>query len=252
MQPFIDRDDMDFNRRMAADAEGRKRMERERQYKEDPLFNRKELKKFLLDLSVNQTLTSTKTFSLPETLKVESDATGYFIDVFKKSWRTVLSRLEPRRIYSKSFSKLYAAQQNNTLSVSLVEINVSADPYKSELNNLLANYIPDFRLDRMFEVISDKSRYPLFYIMIDDKKQMITCDVIDNTTLPETSPLATAAGGKLKRKEGWISLGRKISLKDGSTRILYANKAKPGEFRIKRMVSRNGKKVASFVKPNVR
>ncbi len=47
----------------------------------------------------------------------------------------------------------------------------------------------------------------------------------------------------------WISTGRKITMRDGSTRSLYKNAAKPGEHRIRRMATRAGKSVATYVKP---
>ncbi len=47
----------------------------------------------------------------------------------------------------------------------------------------------------------------------------------------------------------WVSTGRKVTLKDGSKRSLYKNAGKPGELRIRRMATRAGKSVATYVKP---
>ncbi len=47
----------------------------------------------------------------------------------------------------------------------------------------------------------------------------------------------------------WVSSGRSVTLNDGSKRSLYKNAAKPGDLRIKRVATRDGARVASFVKP---
>ncbi len=46
----------------------------------------------------------------------------------------------------------------------------------------------------------------------------------------------------------WVSTGRKVALKDGSKHSLYQNAAKPGELRIRRMATRAGTSVATYVK----
>ena len=47
----------------------------------------------------------------------------------------------------------------------------------------------------------------------------------------------------------WVSTGRKVTLHDGTKRSLYKNAGKPGELRIRRMGTRNGQPVATYVKP---
>lgn len=47
----------------------------------------------------------------------------------------------------------------------------------------------------------------------------------------------------------WVSTGKKITIKDGSKRALYNNINKPNDLRIRRMVTRAGKTVATYVKP---
>ena len=47
----------------------------------------------------------------------------------------------------------------------------------------------------------------------------------------------------------WTSTGRKVTLNDGSKRALYKNAGKPGELRIRRMATRAGQTVATYVKP---
>ena len=47
----------------------------------------------------------------------------------------------------------------------------------------------------------------------------------------------------------WTSTGRKVTLKDGSKRALYKKADKPGELRIRRMATRAGQTVATYVKP---
>jgi hypothetical protein len=47
----------------------------------------------------------------------------------------------------------------------------------------------------------------------------------------------------------WTPTKRTAVCRDGTTRVLHKNPAKPGELRVRRMVSRNGHTVASFVKP---
>ena len=48
----------------------------------------------------------------------------------------------------------------------------------------------------------------------------------------------------------WVSTGRHVSLKDGTTkRMLYKNASKPGDLRIRRMATRNGRTIATYVKP---
>ena len=72
---------------------------------------------------------------------------------------------------------------------------------------------------------------------------------------------ASGGGGKKKTKAikrgaaaasagaaTWVPLGRKVTTKDGERRALYRN-SKTGEMRVKRMVTRNGRKVASYRKP---
>ncbi len=61
----------------------------------------------------------------------------------------------------------------------------------------------------------------------------------------------THGGGtpSVRRHADWVSAGRKATLKDGSTRTLYMNVSKPGELRIRRMTTRDGKSVATYVKP---
>jgi hypothetical protein len=47
----------------------------------------------------------------------------------------------------------------------------------------------------------------------------------------------------------WVSVGRKVTLKDGRVRALFRCASKPGQFRIRRMVTRAGRTVATYVKP---
>ena len=47
----------------------------------------------------------------------------------------------------------------------------------------------------------------------------------------------------------WSATDRKVTLKDGSKRTLYNNAGKPGEFRIRRMSTRAGQTVATYIKP---
>jgi hypothetical protein len=48
----------------------------------------------------------------------------------------------------------------------------------------------------------------------------------------------------------WVSVGRKVTLANGTTRTLYKNASKPGQqLRIRKMVTRNGSKVATYVAP---
>lgn len=58
------------------------------------------------------------------------------------------------------------------------------------------------------------------------------------------------AGRSQKPQNKWVSTGHKRLIRDGSgcKRTLFRNPAKPGELRIRRMVVRGGKRVASYVK----
>lgn len=62
------------------------------------------------------------------------------------------------------------------------------------------------------------------------------------------------AGGKTIKKNSksikhkWTPSGRKVTLKDGSSRSLYQNPSKPNDFRIRRMVTRNGSTTATYIK----
>jgi hypothetical protein len=62
-------------------------------------------------------------------------------------------------------------------------------------------------------------------------------------------------GGKQKTRKptaaaAWVSVGRKVTLANGTTRTLYKNASKPGQqLRIRKMVTRNGSKVATYVAP---
>ncbi len=51
------------------------------------------------------------------------------------------------------------------------------------------------------------------------------------------------------RQVEWVSTGRKVTLTDGTVRTLYKNASKPGEQRIRRMTQRDGRSVATYVKP---
>ena len=48
----------------------------------------------------------------------------------------------------------------------------------------------------------------------------------------------------------WRSTGRKMTLRDGSVRVLYSHPGKPGDLRVKKMVAsrRNGARVATYVR----
>ena len=55
---------------------------------------------------------------------------------------------------------------------------------------------------------------------------------------------------KSPTSQKWVSTGRHVSLKDGTTkRMLYKNASKPGDLRIRRMATRNGRTIATYVKP---
>ena len=64
---------------------------------------------------------------------------------------------------------------------------------------------------------------------------------------------AATYGGKQKTRKAasaWVSAGRKVTLANGTTRTLYKNASKPGQqLRIRKMVTRNGSKVATYVAP---
>jgi hypothetical protein len=51
------------------------------------------------------------------------------------------------------------------------------------------------------------------------------------------------------RKNAWQATKRTVRRKDGSARTLYSNPTKPGDLRIRKMVQRNGRTVATYVKP---
>jgi hypothetical protein len=70
------------------------------------------------------------------------------------------------------------------------------------------------------------------------------------TTEPNSVGAAWTGGAKKSTSAAkWVSTGRKVTLKDGSTRSLYKNAAKPGDLRVRRMATRAGKSVATYVKP---
>ena len=52
-----------------------------------------------------------------------------------------------------------------------------------------------------------------------------------------------------KAAQKWTTTGRKVTLKDGSKRTLYKSSSKPGELRIRRMATRAGQTIATYVKP---
>ena len=55
--------------------------------------------------------------------------------------------------------------------------------------------------------------------------------------------------GKLE-SSSWSPTARKVTIKDGSRRVLYKNPRFPGELRIRKMrKGRDGKMTASYVKP---
>ena len=74
---------------------------------------------------------------------------------------------------------------------------------------------------------------------------------MDNTPVADVYASVTvpSGGGTTKKAVKWVSTGRKVTLKDGSKRALYKNAGKPGELRIRRMATRAGKTVATYVKP---
>jgi hypothetical protein len=53
-------------------------------------------------------------------------------------------------------------------------------------------------------------------------------------------------GGRIKSK--WVSTGTKVTLMDGSKRVIFRNMEKPQEMRIRRMILQNNKKVATYIK----
>ncbi len=68
------------------------------------------------------------------------------------------------------------------------------------------------------------------------------------------APANSSSGGSKRHPtrgaaSKWVSSGRSVTLHDGSKRSLYKNAAKPGDLRIKRVATRDGARVASFVKP---
>jgi hypothetical protein len=56
-------------------------------------------------------------------------------------------------------------------------------------------------------------------------------------------------GSSTKKASCWNPTRRTRVCRDGKTRTLHTNPSKPGEVRVRKMVTRNGKTTASFVKP---
>ena len=65
----------------------------------------------------------------------------------------------------------------------------------------------------------------------------------------EVQTNAQSGGRSTMTSPKWTTTGRKVTLKDGSKRALYKNAGKPGELRIRRMSTRAGQTVATYVKP---
>jgi hypothetical protein len=60
-------------------------------------------------------------------------------------------------------------------------------------------------------------------------------------------------GGSRKTRQNikvtWIRTNRKVTIEDGNRRTLYKNSNSPGDLRVRKMVTRKGKKYATYVKP---
>jgi hypothetical protein len=68
----------------------------------------------------------------------------------------------------------------------------------------------------------------------------------------EVTPLPVVENSRGGGRASWASTTRKVTLKDGSRRVLYKNPKFPGDFRIRKMrKGRDGKLTASYVKPPI-
>ena len=94
-------------------------------------------------------------------------------------------------------------------------------------------------------VIASKRRW---WRMLDAKSGYTINDIMKKWT----EIIITSTGGgstTTHTRAKWVSSGRKITLKDGSKRALYKNSAKPGDLRIRRLATRAGHTVATYIKP---
>jgi hypothetical protein len=55
--------------------------------------------------------------------------------------------------------------------------------------------------------------------------------------------------GGAQAQARWCATKKKVKCHDGVTRALYRHPAKPGDLRVRKMVTRGGRTVATYVKP---
>jgi hypothetical protein len=74
-----------------------------------------------------------------------------------------------------------------------------------------------------------------------------------NSAPPKKTDLTVnwRGGNSTTSSDKWVSAGHKVTLMDGTVRTLYTNVSKPGDVRIRRMITqRDGRSVATYIKPS--
>jgi len=87
--------------------------------------------------------------------------------------------------------------------------------------------------------------YFIFYVM-----RIIPEHIRDNRTynlLKKSIPDHFQLGSGQHSK--WIATSKKVTLRNGDVRVLFSNLSKPGELRVRKMVTHNGIKMARYVLP---